>query len=151
MIGFTGIFGMDFYDNYKHSQNLEARSLFLENKTSDNENYNVQKSLIDAKNKVLADDYQGATKVLQDVNTDNILQDVKNIALAKIYAADKKFDDAVNLLENNTLASSKHLLADIYLAQGKTALALETYKLALQSTQNSQIKALIEIKINDIK
>jgi predicted negative regulator of RcsB-dependent stress response len=151
IIGFGGIFGFDIYQNYIHSQNLEAREAFLSGKNGSNENYNIQNNLLTAKNNVATGDYAAAENALKSANTDNILQEVKNISLAKVYLEQQKFDEAINLLEGNKLDSSKHLLGDIYLAKGDKALALETYKLAETLTQNPQIKAIIDIKINNLK
>jgi predicted negative regulator of RcsB-dependent stress response len=151
IIGFGGIFGLDFYNNYQHSQNLQARESFLQGNISENQNYNLQQSLIHAKNDIEAADYQAAITKLENAHTDTILQDVKNIALAKVYLQQQEFQKAVSLLEHNSLDSAKHLLGDVYLDWGKTELALETYTLAHKNTQNNQIKAILDIKINDIK
>ena len=152
-IGFGGIFGVGFYNDYVISQNLEARVSYLNNeKIADHKSYLTLQNMLNAKNQIIAGDITKVSTLLENDNNDSILKDVKNLRLAQIYLEQKKFDEALNILKNNTLkVSAEHLRGDIYLAQGKMDLALAFYKLAKKITQNDQVKAILDIKINNLK
>jgi predicted negative regulator of RcsB-dependent stress response len=155
VLGFGGMFGWDYYNNYQQNKNLEARVNYLsvvagEDKILEHQSYNNQALLVQAKNNLT--DSVKSQELLNQISTQKIIDDVKDIKLAQIYFADKKYDKALALLENNPLkTTSMHLVGDIYFAQGKTELAKEFYENSLQNAKNEQVKQILQIKINNLK
>lgn len=159
VIGLGAIFGWDFYENYQTEQNAQARTNYLAvvdggrdiTTISDSSSYKAQAQMTKAATLVKEGNVDEAVTLLKSVQSDTILKDVANLKLAKLYMQQQNFTEALAVLENNKLDSSNHLRGDIYLAQGKTDLAIETYTQARNSTANPEIQAIIGIKINNIK
>lgn len=158
VLGLGGVFGFNYYQNNQLQNNILARQNYLQIvagdkniKIENNAAYNNQAQLVVAKNLVAKNDYSGAIKVLLTIKTDNIIQDIANLALAKIYLHQQNNQQALAILKNNRLVtSSNHLMGDIYQSMGNIEKAKYFYNQVLQNPVSQQLKALIEIKINDL-
>jgi len=80
------------------------------------------------------------------------LQSIARLRLAAILLDQKKFDEALKLLDGNKDVAFTSLTADmkgdIYAAQGKTDEARASYKLAFDKGSPSAARQLIQLKLN---
>lgn len=156
VIGFGGIFGIDIYEDYQHKVNLEARSSYIQKNIDNIEShtaYSQQLQMLQAKSDIEEKNYANALEKLNiSIDKENILASVKQLRISRILLQQGKFDEALIALDGSKLiGSSNHLKGDIYLAQGNKELAKEFYSLAMTTTKNTQIKSILDIKINNLK
>lgn len=171
ILGITGIWGFDYYQQKQQKQSLEARSYYLSiinnsnnNKTFDllkekyaNSAYTQQAGLIMAKQAVKSGDYQGALDYLLPLITseDEFIAHNAKLRSAHIYSEMGNADKALLVLENNTNKAFDALYnnakGDIYFMQNKVNDAKKYYQLSLSKLPgNSQLRNLIQVKLNDM-
>lgn len=83
------------------------------------------------------------------------LQHIARLRLAAVLLDQKKYDDALKLLDDNKDEAFASLTADlkgdIYFAQGKLAEARASYKLALEKAlANAPTRQLIQVKLDTL-
>jgi len=118
----------------------------------------AQAALAAARQSFDANDLESAKTRLQWVIAKSKSQQFQSIArlrLASLFLDQKKYDDALKLLDDNKdpafFALTSDLKGDIYAAQGKVAEARASYKSAIEKTEvNSPVKQLIQIKLDSL-
>ncbi|MBT4315583.1 MAG: tetratricopeptide repeat protein [Candidatus Thioglobus sp.] len=169
-LGLGGIWGLGAYKTYQQQQSVEARSLYLNTTSANNEaafdalsanhtdsGYTQQAILMLAKSAVKKQDYESALQHLSGlVNAENdLIAIVATMRMATIQLEMGKFKQAIETLngknpgEFNGLYSQ--LKGDIYTANNQIEKAKEHYKLALsQISKDSELQSLISIKLADL-
>ncbi|MBT3195272.1 MAG: tetratricopeptide repeat protein [Candidatus Ruthia sp.] len=170
VMGLSGIWGFDYYNNYQHEQSINARTAYLsvvsnpnsptlatlqsDHKDSD---YAQQSVLMMAKHAVSAGNYQQAIEYLSPLlKTENeFIANTAKLRSAAIYLQIGNHDQALSVLgtdENSAFdALYNHTKGDIYLAQNNIDSAKKHYQLALgQLSNDSELSNLIQIKLNDL-
>ncbi len=171
-VGGGAIFGWNYYNNHKTKQNISASSGFEalqklkakeyaktnEQFTKDNASsvYAVNSNLINAAKAIQAKDYATAKTSLEWV-----MQNAKNsghkllarLNLARLNIDDKKYDDAINLLENTDGQSFttqyQITLGDAYAKKGLNDKAKDLYnKAKLGAVDDVEISNALDMKIN---
>ncbi len=171
VMGLSAIWGWDAYKNYQYSQSIQARSHYLAlvsnpNNTSafdtlkndySDSGYVNQSSLVMAKNAVKQKKYQQALDYLAPlVNTENeFIAHTAKLRSAAIYLEIGQHNQALSVLETTDINAFSglysHTKGDIYLAQNNIDSAKKHYRLALsQLSSDSELKNLIQIKLNDL-
>lgn len=119
----------------------------------------VSAGLLLARQAVDRNDFKEAEKQLKWALEQKPEESVRILAttrLARVLAADKRFDEAQALLAKETDAGFKptveELKGDIYQAQGKIAEAQKAYLAAVQALQNrdDERRPLLEMKMADV-
>lgn len=119
----------------------------------------VSAGLLLARQAVDRSDFKEAEKQLKWALEQKPEESVRILAttrLARVLAADKRFDEAQALLAKETDAGFKptveELKGDIYQAQGKIAEAQKAYLAAVQALQNrdDERRPLLEMKMADV-
>ena len=177
-IGLASIGGYRFWLDYSHSQSQNASLMYssYQNKLITNELteiFNIGEKLI----KEYPDTSYAALAALgmAKVNIDNNslesaevhlhwvisnseqagLVHIATLRLARVLAAQEKYDEALSLINQNTIDSYDSLYneihGDITLAKGETSKARELYQSAIDTAdQGDRRRQLITIKMNDI-
>jgi predicted negative regulator of RcsB-dependent stress response len=166
----SGVWGFNYYKSYQVKLAKEARVLYLsivENPDEkilnnlranySNSGYVSQAEMVMAKNAVENKDYENALNYLLPItkNDELIIANIARLRAANIYFQTDNLDQALSIInqadKGYLSALFNNLKGDIYLAQNKLILAKEQYRLALESLlDNSELKSLITIKLNDI-
>lgn len=170
-IGLSAIWGLDAYKNYQHTQALEARSHYLSlsvnpnNSTSYNtlqndfseSAYSQEAALVLARDAVVAENYEQALSYLTPLTSaeDTTIAHTAKLRVASIHLEQQAYDKALSALSIDKDSQFSGLFneakADVYVAQGKLELAKQHYQLAkAQISQDSQLQALIQIKLDDL-
>ena len=84
-----------------------------------------------------------------------VLQQIANIRLARILAANKSYDDALKQLSSMSsdlyLPVANELRADIYVEKGQYQEALDLYRQAINEVQkNGMGNLFLEMKTNEL-
>ena len=161
---------------YRHSQATAAATLYAELEQADREDdgkkvramagriveqyastaYSVLASLVAARYAFVAGDLADAKARLQWVvehARDEEIRDVARLRLAGVLLDEKKFSEALSLVESKPVEGMASLYADmkgdILVAQGKVAEARSAYQLALdKSERNSSYRATVQLKLD---
>ncbi|SMM97931.1 Mlr7403 protein [uncultured Candidatus Thioglobus sp.] len=170
-LGFGGIFGLNYYNQYQHDQALKSRNYYLSIVANPNNTHAIEAlktehsgstyvdlmTLLLAKNAVSKGDYQQALDYLMPLidNEDEFIMHNVKLRVASIYLEMNKPDEALSVLGNykNKTFSTFYddLKGDIFLVQGKVEMAKKYYQSAFkQLHDNSKLKNLIQIKFNDL-
>ncbi len=154
-IGLAGVFSWQWYTNQQAQQKVDARALYLnalkdsEVVSIDHPEYQNQLLFMKAKNAATTEE---ALSHLRAVQSEEITRYVRDIKLAQVYLDSGNYQEALALLENNPLrATSLHLSGDIYSAMDEPELALETYIEAQNNSDNTNLKNILQVKINNLK
>jgi predicted negative regulator of RcsB-dependent stress response len=170
VMGLSGIWGFDYYNNYQHEQSINARAAYLSVVSSPNSptlatlqsnhkdsDYTQQSVLMMAKHAVSSGNYQQAIDHLSPLlKTENeFIANTAKLRSAAIYLQMGNYDQALSVLgtdENSAFnALQNHTKGDIYLAQNNIDSAKKYYQLALgQLSTDSELRNLIQIKLNDL-
>ena len=173
LLAFAGVQGWRYY---KHSQAEQASSLFTKfgeavRKNDINEIRTLGKQIIDgfgstaygptvalllAKTNYENGDPAAAAGQLQwaiDKARDEETAELARLRLASIRLDEKKYDEALKLLESKHSAAMETLYTDmrgdILVAQGKSAEARAAYKTAIEkSLPNSNYRSVVQIKLD---
>lgn len=152
------------FDQLVSTQQADPNSTLIPRITSELENdyastpYAAAGALIEAKNAVSKNDLPLAEKKLRWVIDHAKPADVKAVAairLARVLAAEKKWDEALSVLEKNSEKSyapaMEQVKGDIYLAQGKTKEARTAYQNALNGMPTSTpLKKYVQMQLNQL-
>lgn len=170
VMGLSGIWGFDYYNNYQYEQSINARAAYLsvvsnpnsptlatlksDHKDSD---YTQQSVLMMAKHAVSAGNYQQAIEHLSPLlkAENEFIANTAKLRSAAIYLQMSNHDQALSVLgtdEDSAFnALYNHTKGDIYLAQNNIDSAKKHYQLALgQLSTDSELRNLIQIKLNDL-
>jgi predicted negative regulator of RcsB-dependent stress response len=173
LVAFAGMQGWRYY---KHSQSEQASSLFTKFGEAVRKNdvkeiralgkqvmdgfgstaYGPTASLLLAKTNYENGDPAGAAEQLQwaiDKAKDAETAEVARLRLASIRLDEKKYDEALKLLDTKHSVAMETLYADlrgdVMVAQGKTAEARAAYKTAIEkSLPNSSYRSVVQIKLD---
>lgn len=173
LVAFAGMQGWRYY---KNSQSEQASSLFTKfgeavRKNDVNEIRTLGKQMIDgfgstaygptvalllAKTNYENGDASAAAGQLQwaiDKAKDEETAELARLRLASIWLDEKKYDEALKLLETKHSAAMETLYADLrgdlMVAQGKSAEARAAYKTAIdKSLPNSSYRNVVQIKLD---
>ena len=173
LVAFAGTQGWRYY---KHSQSEQASSLFTKFGEAVRKNdvkeiralgkqvmdgfgstaYGPTAALLLAKTNYENGDPAGAAWQLQwaiDKAKDAETAEVARLRLASIRLDEKKYDEALKLLETKHSAALETLYADlrgdVRVAQGKIAEARAAYKMAIEkSLPNSSYRSVVQIKLD---
>jgi predicted negative regulator of RcsB-dependent stress response len=173
LVAFAGMQGWRYY---KNSQSEKASALFTKfgeavRKNDVKEIRAVGKQMMDgfgstaygpttalllAKANYENGDAAGAAEQLQwaiDKAKDAETAELARLRLASIRLDEKKYDDALKLLETRHSAAMETLYADlrgdVMVAQGKSAEARAAYKMAIEkSLPNSAYRSVVQIKLD---
>ena len=173
LVAFAGMQGWRYYRN---SQSEQASSLFTKfgeavRKNDVNEIRTLGKQMIDgfgstaygptvalllARTNYENGDASAAAGQLQwaiDKATDEETAELARLRLASIRLDEKKYDEALKLLETRHSAAMETLYADlrgdVMVAQGKSAEARAAYKTAIEkSLPNSSYRNVVQIKLD---
>src|SRR5579859_1585864 len=168
--------GMQGWRYYKHSQAEQASSMFTKFGEAMRKNdvkeiralgkqmvdefgataYGPATALLLAKTNYENGDSAGAAEQLQwtiDNAKDAETAELARLRLASIRLDEKKFDEALKLLETKHSAALETLYADLrgdaLVAQGKTPEARAAYKAAIEkSLPNSSYRSVVQIKLD---
>ena len=170
-IGLSAIWGLDAYKNYQHNQALDARVHYLNLSANPGNNssyetlkndfsdsaYTQEAALILARDAVVSKNYDKALSYLTPLMQaeDTTIAHTAKLRAASIYLEQQKYEQALSALsidsKSQFLGLFNEAKADVYVAQGKLELAKEHYQLAkVQVSQDSQLRALIQIKLDDL-
>ncbi|MBT4923511.1 MAG: tetratricopeptide repeat protein [Candidatus Thioglobus sp.] len=171
VMGLSAIWGFDYYKNYQNEQSTQARSHYLSLVVNPNNTesfdklqnnytgsgYVDQSSLLMAKNAVNNKQYQQALDYLSPLleSENEFVAHSAKLRMAAIHLEMNNYDQALSVLEateNNAFSGLyNHTKGDVYLAQNNTDSAKKHYRLALSQLSNdSELKSLIKIKLNDL-
>jgi len=170
VMGLSGIWGLDYYNNYQHEQSINARSAYLSvvstpdspaltTLQSDHKDsgYTQQSILMMAKHAVSAGNYQQALEhLLPLLNTENeFIAQTAKLRSTTIYLQMGNYDQALSVLggDDNQAFSAlyNHIKGDIYLAKNNIDSTKKYYQSALdQLSTDSELRNLIQIKLNDL-
>ena len=173
LVAFAGMQGWRYY---KQSQSEQASSLFTKFGEAVRKNdvkevralgkqvmdgfgstaYGPTAALLLAKTNYESGDPAAAAEQLQwaiDKAKDAETAEVARLRLASIRLDEKKYDEALKLLETKHSAAMETLYADlrgdVMLAQGKIAEARAAYKMAIEkSLPNSSYRSVVQIKLD---
>ncbi|HKB82476.1 MAG TPA: tetratricopeptide repeat protein [Burkholderiales bacterium] len=173
LVAFTATQGWRYY---KHSQSEQASTLFTKFGDAVRKNdvkeirvlgkqvmdgfgstaYGPTAALLLAKTNYENGDLAGAAEQLQwaiEKAKDAETAEVARLRLASIRLDEKKYDEALQLLETKHSAALETLYADlrgdVMVAQGKVAEARAAYKLAIdKSLPNSSYRNVVQIKLD---
>lgn len=173
LVAFAGIQGWRYY---KHSQSEQASVIFTKFGEAMRKNdvkeiralgkqimdgfgstaYGPTAALLLAKTNYENGDSAGAAEQLQwaiDKAKDEETAELARLRLASIRLDEKKYDEALKLLETRHSAAIETLYADlrgdVMVAQGKSAEARAAYKIALEkSLPNSSYRNVVQIKLD---
>lgn len=173
LVAFAGMQGWRYY---KHSQSEQASSLFTKFGEAVRKNdvkeiralgkqvmdgfgstaYGPTAALLLAKTNYENGDPAGAAEQLQwaiDKAKDAETAEVARLRLASIRLDEKKYDEALKLLDIKHSVAMETLYADlrgdVMVAQGKTAEARAAYKTAIEkSLPNSSYRSVVQIKLD---
>ncbi|KAA0456458.1 MAG: tetratricopeptide repeat protein [Candidatus Thioglobus sp.] len=170
-LGLAGIWGFDYYKGWEYQQTVKARIgyLFVTNHPEEaaglkalkinhpDSNYTQLATMIMAKKAVNNGDYQAAIDYLLPLeNSDNVFiaKDAK-FKIASIYLEIGKSEKALSTLgsnENKAFAALyNNLKGDIYFSKNDFDSAKKYYQLTLAAlSNNSKLKNLVQIKLNDL-
>ena len=171
VIGLTGVFGWNYYNDYQDNQALNARTLYL-NYASDSNNvgaynklikehpsssYVDQATLLMAKYLFDAGSYSLALDAIKPLisNQSSIISSTAVLRVASIYLQLGQHNEALSTL--NIESGDKfsgliyNLTGDVYLDLGNSDEAKKYYLLAIENiTENSNLSQLIQIKLDDL-
>jgi len=173
LVAFAGTQGWRYY---KHSQSEQASSLFTKFGEAVRKNdvkeiralgkqvmdgfgstaYGPTTALLLAKTNYENGDPAAAAEQLQwaiDKAKDGETAELARLRLASIRLDEKKYDEALKLLETKHSAALETLYADlrgdVMVAQGKVAEARAAYKMAIEkSLPNSSYRSVVQIKLD---
>jgi predicted negative regulator of RcsB-dependent stress response len=173
LVAFAGMQGWRYY---KHSQSEQASSLFTRFGEAVRKNdvkeiralgkqvmdgfgstaYGPTAALLLAKTNYENGDPAGAAEQLQwaiDKAKDAETAEVARLRLASIRLDEKKYDEALKLLDTKHSVAMETLYADlrgdVMVAQGKTAEGRAAYKTAIEkSLPNSSYRSVVQIKLD---
>ncbi len=180
-LGFFGIFGYKAWETNLKNSGEAAASIYeelLASREMDAEQYNetmieldsrlkneypesiyaVLSSLAIAKELVDGNDLGGAKNELKwalDRESDESLQTLVKIRLARVLVSDGEPEEAFQLLENSKpepgqISIYEETMGDIFLALGNSASARQSYQRAIIKATEGQPPALLELKLADI-
>ena len=171
VIGLTGVFGWNYYNDYQDSQALNARTLYL-NYAEDSNNvdaynklikehssstYTDQATLLMAKYLFDAGNYSLALDAIKPLisNQSIIISSTAVLRAASIYLQLGQHDEALSTLNIESGEGFSGLIynltGDVYLDLGNSDEAKKYYLLAIENiTENSNLTQLIQIKLDDL-
>jgi len=176
VVALVAFAGMQGWRYYKHSQSEQASVIFTKFGEAMRKNdvkeiralgkqimdgfgstaYGPTTALLLAKTNYENADSAGAAEQLQwaiDKAKDEETAELARLRLASIRLDEKKYDEALRLLETRHSAGIESLYADlrgdVMVAQGKSAEARAAYKIALEkSSPNSSYRNVVQIKLD---
>lgn len=176
VVALVAFAGMQGWRYYKHSQSEQASVIFTKFGEAMRKNdvkeiralgkqimdgfgstaYGPTTALLLAKTNYENADSAGAAEQLQwaiDKAKDEETAELARLRLASIRLDEKKYDEALRLLETRHSAAIESLYADlrgdVMVAQGKSAEARAAYKIALEkSSPNSSYRNVVQIKLD---
>ena len=118
----------------------------LLNKASfDASNNNFEESL---------NNFQKLVKITDGYKGNKIYNKIARVSAARILLSEKKYDEALNMIEEFSLKSTNayihELTGDILLKQSKTDLSLAQYEMASEKYNDEVSKTIISMKIANI-
>ena len=118
----------------------------LLNKASfDASNSNFEESL---------NNFQKLVKITDGYKGNKIYNKIARVSAARILLSEKKYDEALNMIEEFSLKSTNayihELTGDILLKQSKTDLSLAQYEMASEKYNDEVSKTIISMKIANI-
>ncbi|CAC9542703.1 hypothetical protein [uncultured Gammaproteobacteria bacterium] len=170
-LGFSGIWGFDYYDNQQYKKAIQARIHYLSvainpsnikdlntlNEQYADSPYTQQATLVAAKQAANKGDYQGALDYLLPLanSKDEFTMHTVKLRIANLHLEMGNADQALLILNDNTnkefSALYNHIKGDAYFAKNDLPAAKKHYQLASSKlSYKSELKNLIEIKLNDI-
>ena len=171
VIGLSGVFGWNYYNDYQDNQALNARTLYL-NYASDSNNvgaynklikehpsssYADQATLLMAKYLFDAGSFSLALDVIKPLisNQNNIISSTAVLRVASIYLQLGQHNEALSTLNIESGEGFSGLIynltGDVYLDLGNSDEAKKYYLLAIENiTENSNLTQLIQIKLDDL-
>ncbi len=169
-LGLSALWGWDYYKDHEYQQAIEARTSYLsvlsgaDNAALDNlqsnhadSAYAQQGAFIAAKQALDNGNQQQAVDYLLPLTTANnqFIAHTAKLRAASVYLEMGNYEQALSTIgevKGNAFSGLyHHLTGDIYLAKKDTELAKEYYQLALNElSNNSKLKALIQIKLDDL-
>jgi len=170
VMGLSGIWGFDYYNNYQYEQSINARAAYLSVVSNPNSptlatlksdykdsDYTQQSVLMMAKHAVSSGNYHQAIEHLSPLlkAENEFIANTAKLRSAAIYLQMSNHDQALSVLgtdEDSAFnALYNHTKGDIYLAQNNIDSAKKHYQLALgQLSTDSELRNLIQIKLNDL-
>ena len=171
VIGLAGIWGWNTYSDYKDTQSLNARSLYLIYASDSNNlgvydklttnfsstSYSDQAILLMVKYLFDAGSYTEALSVIKPLinNPSSVIANTATLRAASIYLQLGQHDQALLILEEQPEDGFSSLIynltGDIYLDLGNREKAQNYYSLAIDNvTENSNLTQLIQIKLDDL-
>lgn len=175
VIGFVGLFGWRYYNDYVRGQREVAAAEFQTVQSAisvDHEKaFGKAASFVDAHKKDVYGDLAGlmlaaeavkvkqydlAAEQLRRVSTDSKDEELKSVAalrLARVLIEQKKADDALKVLNSVSGASYKGMVAEIqgdaYVALNKNNEARTSYEQALKASANGA-NPVLQMKLDDL-
>jgi len=175
VIGFVGLFGWRYYNDYVRSQREAAATEFQTVQSAisvDHEKaFDKAVSFVDAHKKDVYGDLAGlmlateavkvkqydlAAEQLRRVSTDSKDEELKSVAalrLARVLIEQQKANDALNVLSNVAGDAYKGMVAEIkgdaYVALNKSDEARSSYEQALQASANGA-NPVLQMKLDDL-
>ena len=168
VIGISGIWGWDYYQNYIYDQSIEARDLYLDfsvdNKSSTLQNlsenfsdssYQDEARLLLAKNQIKNFDESRNTLLSVSNSSNKYLANLAKIRLAKLYINNDNLSEAETILNNLNDESYKglkfYMQAQISEKKNDLSSAKNLYEESLKNlSEESGLKNLIRLKVADL-
>jgi predicted negative regulator of RcsB-dependent stress response len=168
VIGIAGIWGWDYYQNYKYAQSIEARDLYLDfsgnNNSSTLQNlsenfsdssYQDEARLLLAKNQIKNFDESRNTLLSVSNSSNKYLANLAKIRLAKLYINNDNLSEAETILNNLNDESYKglkfYMQAQISEKKNDLSSAKNLYEESLKNlSEESGLKNLIRLKVADL-
>jgi len=170
-IGLFAIWGWGFYGDYQEQQSQNARALYLTYASNPSDSgaydqllaeygsssYADQATLLMAKQYFDAGNYQSTLSLIEPLTESNnsAISSIATLRTATVYFQLGEHQSALSILESlsdaNYLGLAQSLMGDIYLDLSNNSKAQEYYRLAIDGlTENSNLKQLIQIKLDDL-
>ena len=112
---------------------------------------------LDAKNNNFDEalkNFKSLVEITNGFNGNKIFNKIARVSAARILLSEKKYDEALNMIENFSSTSTNgyihELTGDILYKQNKTDLALIQYEMASEKYNDDTSKSIISMKIANI-
>ena len=112
---------------------------------------------LDAKNNNFDEslkNFKSLVEITNGFNGNKIFNKIARVSAARILLSEKKYDEALNMIENFSSTSTNgyihELTGDILYKQNKTDLALIQYEMASEKYNDETSKSIISMKIANI-